>query len=201
VRATSAENVLPQILTRWFGPTAGQPGTTQFVRFRRVDGSYVLEPIRESAAPSGPELWRSYSRNEIAARLGVKLVGWDAQTGVVVRPKLMLLFVTLDKSRMAEEHRYEDQFVSASEFQWQSQNQTSQSSSRGQDLVNHVARGIRIHLCVRHHAKAPNGATMPFVYCGELEFERWEGEKPITVWWKLRRPVPAELHRELGLVR
>jgi hypothetical protein len=43
------------------------------------------------------------------------------------------------------------------------------------------------------------GKTSPFVYCGRLGFERWEGEKPITVWWRLERAVPRELWRELGV--
>lgn len=201
VRPGASENVLPQILTRWFGPTAGQPGTTQFVRFRRIDGGYALESIGDSGPPAGPELWQSYTRAQVAERFGIGLVGREPQQGVVIRPRMVLLFVTLDKSGMAEEHRYQDQLLSASEFQWQSQNRTTRSSSFGQEIEHHVERGITIHLCIRARAKAPNGATSPFVYCGELEFERWEGDKPITVWWKLRDQVPPHLHGALGVPR
>jgi hypothetical protein len=119
---------------------------------------------------------------------------------VVVRPNQILLFATLDKSAMAEAHRYKDEFLSADEFQWQSQNQTTQASRRGQDLAQHLERGIRIHLCVRARAKASNGTASPFVYCGEVMFERWEGDKPITVWWKLKKAVPGHLHRLLGVM-
>ena len=31
---------------------------------------------------------------------------------------------------------------------------------------------------------------MPFTYCGDLEFVTWEGEKPITVWWRMKEAVP-----------
>jgi len=39
--------------------------------------------------------------------------------------------------------------------------------------------------------------AQPFIYCGPLTFERWEGEKPITVWWKLGTAVPGEMRGEL----
>jgi hypothetical protein len=49
-----------------------------------------------------------------------------------------------------------------------------------------------VHLFVRPTAKV-GGKTQLFIYCGELEFERWKGDKPITVWWKVRSPLPAEI--------
>jgi hypothetical protein len=59
----------------------------------------------------------------------------------------------------------------------------------GQMIQNHRAESTHVHLFVRPTAKV-GGKTQPFVYCGELEFERWRGDKPITVWWTLRAPVP-----------
>ena len=120
--------------------------------------------------------------------------------GVVVRPGVTLLFVTLDKTAMQAEHRYEDAFLSAEEFRWQSQNRTKRESEAGVLLRDHVARGQHIHLFVRHMGKE-RGVTQPFVYAGELDFERWEGDSPITVWWRLRSPVPAELQARLKVPR
>ena len=74
--------------------------------------------------------------------------------------------------------------------------QNTQASTLGQELRHHAARGTHVHLWVRKQAKA-RGKTMPFVYCGELEFQSWEGEKPITVWWRLRNAVPERLWHEL----
>lgn len=190
VRTGSDENVLPEILRKWFGAEAGRPGTNQSVMFRRISGGYRLEPLDGAKRESGPVLWQPYSRPQIAERFGLEFRGRENQQGIVVRPGLILLFVTLDKEGMVEEHRYRDQFVSRTEFQWQSQNRTAQGSSLGQSLRDHVARGLHVHLCARRHAKV-RGKAMPFVYCGELKFERWEGEKPITVWWRLRHAVPA----------
>ena len=198
-RPGSSQNVLPDILCDWFGPSAGEPGTTQHVIFQRIEGGgYTLSPLGDIPVPSGPLLWQPYTRAEVADRFGLKFVGWEEQQGIVTRPGLILLFVTLDKSTMVEAHRYRDQFLSAGEFQWQSQNRTTQASTLGQDLQQHAERGIHVHLCVRVRAKA-NGRTVPFTYCGELVFERWEGEKPITVWWRMQEPVPVRLWGELGI--
>jgi hypothetical protein len=99
-------------------------------------------------------------------------------------------------SETPEEHRYEDAFLSPTEFRWQSQNRTARDSAMGQKLKNHRAEGTHVHLFVRPTAKV-GGKTQPFIYCGELEFERWEGDKPITVWWRLNPGVPSELRSTL----
>jgi hypothetical protein len=44
----------------------------------------------------------------------------------------------------------------------------------------------------------PDGKAAPFVYCGPVVFESWDGEKPITVRWKLSESVPPSLRRFLG---
>ena len=93
-------------------------------------------------------------------------------------------------------HDYEDRFLSASEFTWQSQNRTSQDSPTGELLSKHKQLGVRIHLFVRLEKMAGNKAA-PFTYCGLVDFERWEGNKPITVWWQLVEPVPERLRGEL----
>jgi len=57
-----------------------------------------------------------------------------------------------------------------------------------------------VHLFVRATSKVA-GKTQPFIYCGELEFERWEGDKPITVWWRLSAPVRTELRDVLRIAK
>jgi hypothetical protein len=107
--------------------------------------------------------------------------------------------VTLEKAGMAEEHRYADRFLSATEFQWQSQNRTRRASEAGRRLAGHAANGTAVHLFVRQMAKL-GGVTQAFVYAGRLRFERWEGDKPITVWWRLESAVPAELRGALRIL-
>ena len=143
-------------------------------------------------------LWRAYRRADVPALFGFAFKGREEQEGIVWRDRLAVLFVTLDKEAMQEAHRYRDRFVSAGEFQWQSQNRTTQAGKPGQQLRHHAERGIAVHLFVRRKAKV-DGTTQPFTYCGELELVRWEGEKPITAWWRLREPLPRWLWGTMGL--
>jgi hypothetical protein len=188
------ENVLPDVLVKWFGPTAGQPGTTQLVEFSRSGGGYIMSPL-EGEQPGGPRLWTEYLRAEVPKIFGFEFSGFESQMGVVERDNLILLFVTLDKSSKPEEHRYEDAFLSPTEFRWQSQNRTRRDSAAGQRIRDHQQRGIGVHLFVRPAGKS-RGKTLPFTYFGQLTFERWEDDNPITVWWKLRTTVPERLQRE-----
>ncbi len=187
-------NVLPEILDRWFGPTAGQPGASHVVDFVREDAGYVLAPTK-GAAPQGPRLWSSYVRADVPKLFGFEFKGFESQSGVVERDQLILLFVTLDKSGKPDEQKYDDAFVSAQEFRWQTQNRTKRDSDAGRRLAEHAAQRIGVHLFVRAVAKV-RGTTQPFIYCGPVTFDRWEKDQPITVWWQLAEPVP-ERHRDV----
>lgn len=195
VRPGSSTNVLPDLLHRWFGPRAGQPGTTHAVVFERTQGGYAMMPAGERET-SGPQLWQTYKRADVPKLFGFEFKGFESQSGVVARPGLVLLFVTLDKSTMQESHKYKDEFLSSIEFQWQSQNQTNRESKMGRLLAAHEREGTDIHLFVRPSAKIRQ-ETQGFVYCGRVRYQRWEGDNPITVWWRLEREVPAALRAPL----
>ncbi len=194
-RAGSEENVLPDLMHSWFGADAGRSGTAQRVVFERSQNTYSISPSRPEGE-SRPQLWSRYARADVPKLFGITLSSFDQQMGVVERPGITLLFVTLEKKDKPETHRYEDAFLSATEFHWQSQNRTKRDSDAGKRLQEHAARNITVHLFVRTNAKV-NGRAQRFVYCGPLTFERWEGDQPITVWWTLSAPVPAELQQEL----
>jgi hypothetical protein len=188
-------NRLPEVLRHWFGEQSEVTGTDQIVVFLRQLDGYKLEPLT-GEAPVGPRLWATYARNAIPALFGFEFRGMESQSGVVEREGITLLFVTLEKKGQPDAHRYEDEFLSPTVFKWQSQNRTEQGSAAGQRIAHHAASSRGIHLFVRTTAKA-RGVTQPFIYCGTLAFERWEGEKPITVWWTLQSEVPVELRAEL----
>ena len=194
-KADEEENQLPGILRGWFGPNAGLPGTTHVVEFVREGEGYILRPTGETGEPA-LKPWTSYVRAQVPPLFGFEFTGMQSQLGVVERDGLTLLFVTLDKASQPEAHRYDDAFTSPSEFRWQSQNRTSRGSPAGERIAEHVARGISVHLFVRAQSKLA-GKTQPFTYCGPLTFERWEGDKPITVWWRLSEPAPESLRKAL----
>ena len=165
------------------------------VAFTRDDDTYRLAPFN-SEVEDGLQLWAAYSRAKVPPLFGFEFQGFEAQTGIVERDGLMLLFVTLDKKEQPEAHRYNDGFETPSTFRWQSQNRTAMSSPVGHRIEGHQALGISVHLFVRGKAKA-NGVTEPFTYCGPMTFRRWEGEKPISVWWALANHLPERLWERL----
>lgn len=105
--------------------------------------------------------------------------------------------MTLDKSGKSSDFQYRDRFLSPTIFQWESQNRTKRDDTHGRLISGHKAQGIPIHLFARKTSKIAGGGSAPFVYCGDVEFVEWEGEKPITVRWRLAEPVPERLLGEL----
>ncbi|CAD7056164.1 hypothetical protein RHAB21_00880 [Pseudorhizobium halotolerans] len=193
----NATNLLPTILQGWFGDEVGLPGKSNRVRLRFQNDSWEMEPIgAQSQAQVGLRLWERYSREAVPRAFGMTFdqATWNA--GFVPKPPHIFLLVTLEKEGMMDEHRYADHFVSATEFSWQSQNRTRQQSKHGEMIRDHRALGHHIHLLVRKTKKiGPKPA--PFIYCGEVDFEAWTGEMPITVTWRLRDAVPSMLLLQL----
>ncbi len=197
----SEVNRLPELLKKWFGEEAGKPGSDQTVAFDRLPDGYKLAPLRGEVA-AGPRLWARYVRKDVPKLFGFELKPSEVHfgSGIVERDKITLLFVTLEKESLPDNQKYEDKFLSPTDFQWQSQNRTRQDDRSGQRLKRHAEMGIGVHLFVRAKGKVRSKAQ-PFIYCGPLTFERWEDKpapkKPITVWWKLGTAVPDELRAEL----
>ena len=127
-------------------------------------------------------------RPEIPPICGLEFVSTVWQQGFVCEGGQIFLLVTLDKSGMPANHRYGDRFLARDLFEWKSQNRHSQEGRPGQMMRHHKKRGIPIHLLVRKRGKIRSKAA-PFIYCGEVDFVEWEGEKPITVRWRLREPL------------
>jgi superfamily II DNA or RNA helicase len=190
-RAGNEQNELPDLLRSFFGPEAGQPGTTHHVKFEMRDGIYHLVPMIE--AKKRPELWKEYMRADIPPLWGLEFNSARWNQGYVVDGDHIFLLVTLNKQGMAEEHQYEDRFLSKDRFQWLSQNRTRRSTPSGQKIANHENDGRKVHLFVRDKGKTPQGKAAPFVYCGDVTFIDWKGDKPITVTWKLDQPIKEAL--------
>lgn len=189
----SGANILPQLLRRWFGPDVGLPGTNFQVVLKPEGEQWCLEPHNRPASRTKKELWRQYSREEIPPLFDMEFKTGKWNQGFVIEGNHIFLLVTLEKEDLAQDHQYQDRFWSSDRFQWQSQNRTTQASKVGQSIQNHVKEGKQVHLFVRSSKKL-NQRAAPFVYCGSIEFVSWEGEKPITVEWKLPDPVSQRLH-------
>jgi hypothetical protein len=191
-----SENRLPQLLTSWFGPDAGQAGTAHRVQFQRDGDVWVMSPLDRASDARQAVPWHHYMREQIPPLFGLTFSTAIWNAGFVKQAGKLFLLATLDKEDLIADHRYEDHFLSPTVFQWQSQNRTTQRSAHGQDIAHHTQRGLSVHLFVRR-AKKVGQRSAPFVYCGEVSFIDWEGDAPITVRWKLPLPVPESLRRSL----
>jgi hypothetical protein len=186
-RPGTEANVLPDMLRGWFGPQVGSPGIrSQQVLFDLAGGTYHARPL---GAAIGPTLWEEYARADIPGLWDLRYQENVWRQGFVWQGNHMFLLVTLEKEGMQEAHRYADRFLSPDTFQWQSQNRTTQASKAGQAVMHHKERGIAVHLFVRRWRKTQRGTAAPFTYCGDVVFESWESDAPITIRWRLPEPV------------
>jgi len=137
-------------------------------------------------------------REQIPPEFGLEFQSTRWQQGHVSMNGHIFLLVTLEKSNMPKQHQYEDKFLSADLFEWKSQNRHTRHGKPGQEMQNHKRLGIPIHLFVRKVGKIQQRAA-PFVYCGDVDFVDWEGDKPITIRWRLQRQLSPELVRIFGI--
>lgn len=139
------------------------------------------------------------------AREVLTAVGWltatrrqPFQAGVLAltNRKTELLFVTLDKSE-GYHHRiaYHDYAVSADRFHWQSQNSAGPDTAAGRRYLEGHAEGWQFQLFVRGRRSDAYRA------CGPVTLESAEGDRPMTIVWRLNIPLPARLFREFSVLR
>jgi hypothetical protein len=155
-----------------------------------------MEPLVLQRQHSTAETWRHYMREDIPPLFGLTFSPAIWNQGFIVADGHAFLLVTLEKGSLNKDHRYDDRFLSDDRFQWQSQNKTRQDSKHGRLIRDHDAAGVDVHLFVRKH-KVLDGKAAPFVYCGPVKFESWDGEKPISVTWRLDNAVPTAIQRML----
>jgi len=105
-----------------------------------------------------------------------------------------IFFITLNKSDkdFSPSTLYEDYAINERLFHWQTQSRTTEGSNTAQRYIHHRRMGKRIALFVREYKK-DNGYTSPFVYLGEAEYVRHEGDRPISFIWRLKEELPPML--------
>jgi superfamily II DNA or RNA helicase/diadenosine tetraphosphate (Ap4A) HIT family hydrolase len=163
-----------------------------------LDREPTAEPINPAASVKGLELGQSYKRKVIPTALGFQFVKARWEQGFVLESGHIFLLVTLEKKGMQEEHRYDDRFLTRDLFEWKSQNRHTQESSHGQKMYHHLKEEIAVHLLVRK-SKLAGKTAAPFIYCGDVEFVDWEGERPITIRWRLLDPLSDALSKYFSI--
>ncbi len=145
-----------------------------------------------------------YSRDEVLVALG----HWnrnrapDLREGVLHLNELRLdvFFVTLRKTEKyySPTTLYEDYLISPDRFHWQSQSRTSADSETGRRYIRHREQGYVPLLFVRETEELPGGLTSPYVFLGACDYLYHQGNRPMSIVWKLRHHVPARLFRTMA---
>lgn len=107
-----------------------------------------------------------------------------------------LLFVTLDKSEGYHDRiAYRDYAISTELFHWQSQNSAGPDTPAGRRYLDSPGNGWRFQLFVRARKAEPYRA------CGPVVLETAEGDRPLSITWRLGTPLPVRLFREFSVLR
>jgi superfamily II DNA or RNA helicase/HKD family nuclease len=110
--------------------------------------------------------------------------------------KTELLFVTLDKSEGYHDRiAYHDYAISAERFHWQTQNSAGPDTMSGRRYLESPGNGWQFQLFVR----ARKGDA--YRACGRVSLEKAEGDRPMSLIWRLEVPLPARLFREFSVLR
>lgn len=140
-------------------------------------------------------LHKHYTRFEIAAAVGYKRAGDKAgvpQAGILKLPQHReLLFVTLDKSAksFSPTTRYRDYAISPNLFHWETQTAASVDGTSGRRYLESPANGWSFFLFVR------TDPDSPYAFCGPVTYEKHEGDRPISITWRIDHTLPAGLYQ------
>lgn len=120
------------------------------------------------------------------------------QAGLILfpEPKVEFLLVTLDKSSgFSASTSYHDYAISPDLFHWQSQNSAGPTTSAGRRYLEGDKEGWTFQLFVRETKGQPYRAL------GPVRRESAEGEKPMSIIWRLVVPMPLGLFRRYSFLR
>ena len=145
-------------------------------------------------------LHAGYGAREILTAVGwltaSRRVPFQAGTLSLLSRKTELLFVTLDKSEGYHDRiAYHDYAISAERFHWQSQNSAGPDTPGGRRYLESATNGWQFQLFVRPRKGEAYRA------CGPVTLESAEGDRPMSIVWRLQTPLPARLFREFSVLR
>ncbi len=162
--------------------------------------TYALGDLVPELADVPLALHATYSREEILAGLGWvsdKRTPSTMREGVAWCPAANAdaFLITLKKSDndYSPTTMYRDFALSSDLFHWESQSTTTSASPTGQRYINHRAKGSHILLFVRETKTNALGAA-PYIFLGPADYVSHEGDRPMAITWRLKRPMPAEVY-------
>ncbi len=165
------------------------------------DTTEVSGLIPQLPFPCPLELHAHYGGKEIQAVFGRANLETSGQTGVglfhFADVKTYVLLVTFQKTEkeFSPSTMYADYPISRELMHWESQANTAQHHTDGQNLIHHQERGYTILVFARDQKKR-NNVTVPFTYLGPVDMVSYESERPIKMVWRLRHSMPVEMFED-----
>lgn len=145
----------------------------------------------------GLKKYMQYSMQEVAlvSQVTNKFSSFRG-SGLLTHHNHYYLFVDLHKEKdIKESINYHDCFIDQNYFQWQSPNNVALNSDRGKRLTNPSKYDLHLHLFVRKFKKIDR-VVQKYIYLGKVDVVAYEGEKPITMKFKLKDKLSNELYLE-----
>ncbi len=85
--------------------------------------------------------------------------------------------------------------ISAERFHWQSQRTAGPDTKSGRRYLESSANGWQFQLFVRPRKGDAYRA------CGRVTMQTAEGDRPMSLVWRLEAPLPTKLFREFSVLR
>lgn len=147
------------------------------------------------------ELHGTYSRQEIFAAFGKATLSTPSSNreGVMHLNDMdaslhLLTFKKTDKF-FSETTSYRDYPISQTRLHWETQSNTSQSSSVGRRYLSQKNSNYTVLLFARLETKIGKLAS-PHIYLGPANLISYKGNKPIEMIWELEHPMPFDFYIE-----
>ncbi len=188
---------------------AGFNSLKEFVQFLKADQLFCVELVQllsyqhdkikfvDETVDVGYEisldLHCTYTREEILTGLGINSYDHrqELREGVFYfkEKDLDIFFVNLQKSEkeFSPTTMYEDYAISDRLFHWQSQSKIGDTSVTGHRYINDRKTGGKVLLFVREYR------SQPYTFLGKANYESHQGNKPISIIWKLEKPMPSQI--------
>ncbi len=140
-----------------------------------------------------------YTRSEIVAAfgLGAGAKGFPWREGVrwVPEERADLFAITFDKAdgNFSPTTRYRDYAMSRDLVHWESQSMTRATSETGLRYQQHQQKGSDVVMFARLRQD-----SRAFWCLGPASYVRHDGERPMSIVWRLRQPLPGDLFSQFA---
>ena len=174
---------------------------TELLQVRLDSIDFVDEPV-DLGFECPLDLHCQYTRDQIFVAMD-RMDPQNIRQGVAyLRDKgVDVLINTLNKSEReySPSTMYEDYSIDEWHFHWQSQNKTTPESPTGQRYIHQrdekSGAPTKVALFAREYNRDQYG-TEPFTFLGLVCHESHSGSRPMSIVWRLSRPIPAKFLRK-----